>query len=155
MKCFHYWFLTNLSHHLICSLSLLDRGSTSGSLGSTMWAMPLSIKNLKSKVGIVKRNILWKLSWKRFLILSKKSLSSIVCSSQKSSTICLTHYDKLVLPSFRSMCINCRCCDWLMNNFAITFEMLVEFSQGNFHDFLWKKILSLMQDSVCSNEHNF
>ena len=47
----------NFSDHLIRSLSLLDHGSTSGGRGSIMWATPLSIKNLKSKVGIVQRNI--------------------------------------------------------------------------------------------------
>lgn len=97
---FHSWFSTNFSHWLIHSVSLLDCGSTNGGLGSTMLFMPFSIKNLKSKVGIVQRKLLWKSSWKRFLILSKESLSSIACSSQKSLTICSTHYDKLVLPPF-------------------------------------------------------
>lgn len=58
MNYFHSLFLMNFSHHFIHSLSLLDRVSSSGGKGSTMRDAPLSIKNLKSKVGIVQRKLL-------------------------------------------------------------------------------------------------
>lgn len=155
MNCFHSWFSMIFSHRLICSLSLLNRASTSGGLGSTMWVMPLSIRNLKRKVSIMQRKLSWKSLWKQFLILSKEALSPITYSSQKSSTICSSHFDKIVLPPFQSMCINCWCYIWLMNNFAIIFELLVECSQGIFRKFLWRILLSLAQDSVYYDKHNF
>ena len=100
MNCFDSWFLMNFSHLFIHSQSLLDHVSTSGGWGSTMWATPLLIRNLNSKVAMVQRKILGSSLWKLILMLSKEALLSIACSSQNLSTIWSAHSYKLVLPPF-------------------------------------------------------
>lgn len=79
-----------LSQFLFFSQEILRCGSISRGHGLKMWETPLLIRNLNSKVGIVQRKFSCRWSWKWFLMLLKDVLCSIVCSSQKSSTIFLT-----------------------------------------------------------------
>ena len=126
---------TNCFHWLTLFLSVSDLGLTSRCLGLTIWATPLSIKNLNSRVGIVQRKISWNSSWKRYFMLSYNVLSSIACSSQKLSIMFSTHSDKFVLPPFVSLCNNCRFFSLLMNSFLEIFQTLVGYSRGISHEF--------------------
>ena len=67
---------------------------------------PLSINNLKRRVGIVHKNISWRLSWNLLLNSSNDVHSSIAFSSQNSTTILSTHLNKFVCQQLLSFCIN-------------------------------------------------
>ena len=103
---FHSWFLIKFSKFLILSWPMLKHGYISSGCSSTIWSTPLSIRNLNNKVGMVQRKLSCKSSWKRFLTWLEEVISSISCSLQNSSTIFLSHSDRLVWPPLRSLCIN-------------------------------------------------
>ena len=108
----------------------------SGHRGLTICVMPLSIKNLNTKVETMHQKLSWKSSWNMDLISSKDVHSSITCSSLKSLMVFFNHLQQFVWPLFESVFIN----SWPFRSLVLVMNGLDEFlkfSRDGFKEFSW------------------
>lgn len=103
-KHYHSLSVMKFSHSLLRLCQFIQQCTTTSGWGSTMWEIPLSMRNLNSRVGTMHKNELWKSSWNIFFILSNYVLSSISYPLQKSSTIFSNHSNRVVWASFERLC---------------------------------------------------
>lgn len=149
----HSWSLINCSQYFFLLYQSTHQGIASGGQGLMIAETLLSIKKFKRRVGLVKKNLSWKLSW----ILCFKSPynvhSSIDYSSKNLSTIFFTHSNRFVWLSLFIFLINNQL-SWslslVMNDYQEFFLFQKGWFQGRFlgisHETRWKIYLFLVQE---------